>query len=169
MLCRRDVAAAIAFLVSRAALAAANPATDGPGDPPTTNSKSGKVSEISNANELVVRYLAAWNEHDAERRYDMIKKTWADDGIYVDAHRHGDGAASIDAMIADAQHQFPGYRLRLVSKIEAHNGRICFSWAAGGTEQAPLYLAGTDFVIVAGDGRIQSVTGFVDAAPAPVT
>jgi hypothetical protein len=72
-------------------------------------------------------------------------------------------------MIAAAQNQFPGYRLRVVSKIEAHNGYLRFSWAAGGTEQAPLYLAGTDFAVVAVDGRMQSVTGFVDAAPAPVS
>jgi hypothetical protein len=37
---------------------------------------------------------------------------------------------------------------------------------AGGTAEAPLYIKGTDFVIVAGDGRIKSVVGFVDAAPA---
>jgi hypothetical protein len=54
-----------------------------------------------------------------------------------------------------------------VSKIEAHNGYIRFSWAAGGTAQAPLYLGGTDFAVAAPDGRLQSVTGFVDAAPAP--
>jgi hypothetical protein len=58
--------------------------------------------------------------------------------------------------------------VRLISKIEAHNGYVRFSWAAGGSEQAPLYLAGTDFGVIADDGRFKSVTGFVDAAPAPV-
>jgi hypothetical protein len=122
---------------------------------------------MSNANEIVVSYIAAWNETNAQRRRELVTKTWTDGGIYVDAHRRGDGHAGIDAMIEQAQRQFPGYRVRLVSKIEAHNGYIRFSWAAGGTEQAPLYLGGTDFAVSAGDGRLQSVTGFVDAAPAP--
>ena len=122
---------------------------------------------MTNVNELVVRYIAAWNERDAKRRRDLVAKTWAEDGIYVDAHRRGVGHDGIDAMIDTAQAQFPGYQLRLVSGIETHNGYVRFSWAAGGLEQAPLYLAGTDFGIIAIDGRLKSVTGFVDAAPAP--
>ena len=123
---------------------------------------------MSNVNELVVNYLAAWNERDAKRRRDLVAKTWSENGSYVDAHRRGDGIDSIDAMIQAAQEQFPGYRLRLVSGIESHNGYVRFSWAAGGTPDAPLYLGGTDFATLGRDGRIQSVAGFTDAAPAPV-
>jgi hypothetical protein len=45
---------------------------------------------------------------------------------------------------------------------------VRFSWAAGGTSDAPLYLGGTDFAMLAPDGRIDSVAGFIDAAPAPM-
>jgi hypothetical protein len=121
----------------------------------------------ANVNALVVNYIAAWNEQDPKRRLEIVAKTWTDGGTYIDAHRRGEGHESVDAMIATAQRSFPGYRIRLISKVEAHNGFFRFSWAAGGTEQAPLYLAGTDFAVVAPDGRIASVTGFVDAAPAP--
>jgi hypothetical protein len=124
--------------------------------------------QMGNPNALVVGYLGAWNERDPERRRQAIARTWTDGGTYVDAHRRGEGHAGIDAMISQAQQQFPGYRLRLVSKIEAHGGYMRFSWAAGGAEDAPLYLAGTDFATLAEDGRLQSVIGFVDAAPAPV-
>jgi len=121
---------------------------------------------MSNINEVVVRYIAAWNERDATRRRDLIAKTWTEDGNYLDAHRKGDGHADIDAMIEAAQQQFPGYRLALKSGIEAHNGHARFSWAAGGAPDAPLYLGGTDFVVVGRDGRLKSVIGFTDAAPA---
>ena len=123
---------------------------------------------MSNVNEAVVRYIAAWNERDAKRRRELIAKTWAENGNYVDAHRHGVGHDAIDALIGTAQEKFPGYQLRLVSGIETHNSYVRFSWAAGGVERAPLYLAGTDFAVVATDGRLTSVTGFVDASPAPV-
>jgi hypothetical protein len=118
-----------------------------------------------NVNELVVSYLAAWNERDGERRRELVSRTWTEDGMYVDAHRRGVGHAALDAMIKAAQDQFPGYRLRLVSSIESHNGYVRFSWAAGGSPDAPLYLGGTDFATVA-NGRLQVVAGFVDAAPA---
>lgn len=123
---------------------------------------------MANVNELVVNYIAAWNEQDPKRRRDIVARTWADGGTYVDAHRKGAGHEAIDAMIATAQKLFPGYRIRLISRIETHSGNLRFSWAAGGTEQAPLYLGGTDFCSIAADGRLQSVVGFVDAAPAPV-
>jgi hypothetical protein len=121
---------------------------------------------MGNVNELVVGYLAAWNERDAARRRALIARVWTEDAMYVDAHRRGVGHDGIDSMIATAQSQFNGYVLRLASSIEAHNGYVRFSWAAGGTPEAPLYLGGTDFGMVAPDGRLKSIAGFVDAAPA---
>jgi hypothetical protein len=120
---------------------------------------------MSNVNSLVVSYIAAWNEHDGAARRKLVAETWSEGGIYVDAHRRGDGHAGIDAMIAAAQAQFPNYRLRLASGIEAHDGGVRFSWHAGGTPNAPLLLGGTDFATFGDDGRLKSVTGFVDAAP----
>ena len=122
---------------------------------------------MSNVNETVVSYIAAWNERDPKRRRELVAAAWAEDGSYVDAHRHGSGHGAIDAMLATTQAQFPAYRLNLVSGIEAHNNFVRFSWAAGGTQEAPLYLGGTDFAVLAADGRIKTVAGFTDAAPAP--
>jgi hypothetical protein len=122
---------------------------------------------MSNVNETVVSYIAAWNERDPKRRRELVAAAWAEDGSYIDAHRNGSGHGAIDAMLATAQAQFPGYRLNLVSGIEAHNDFVRFSWAAGGTQEAPLYLGGTDFAVLAPDGRIKTVAGFTNAAPAP--
>jgi hypothetical protein len=113
----------------------------------------------------VVRYIACWTERDGERRRDLVAKTWTADGTYTDAHRRGVGHDGIAAMIAAAQARFPGYALRLASGIETHNGCLRFRWAAGGSAEAPLYLAGTDFAAVAVDFRLASVVGFIDAAP----
>jgi hypothetical protein len=123
---------------------------------------------MSNVNEIVVRYLAAWNEREPGKRRELVAKTWTDDGTYVDAARDGKGHDNLDTMIATAQGHFPGYRLNLVSGIEVHHGYLRFSWAAGGTADAPLFIKGTDFVILDGDGRMKSVVGFTDAAPARV-
>lgn len=122
---------------------------------------------MSNVNESVVRYLAAWNEPDAARRRNLVARAWAEDGTYVDGARDGRGHDEISAMIGKAQEHFPGYRLQLVSGIETHHDYVRFSWAAGGTADAPLYIKGTDFAVLGNDGRLKSVVGFVDAAPAP--
>jgi hypothetical protein len=120
---------------------------------------------MSTVNEIVANYIAAWNETDAGSRRDFIAKAWSDEGSYIDAHRSSTGCAAIDAMIATVQERFPGYRFRLASGIEVHHNFVRFSWTAGGTEQAPLFFGGTDFAILAPDGRMRSVTGFVDAMP----
>jgi hypothetical protein len=132
------------------------------------SAQGGSAVAGSTVNMLVATYMAAWNEREPTLRRELVAKTWAEDGTYIDAHRRGAGHDAIDAMIRTAQEQFPGYRLGLVSGIETHNGYARFRWAAGGTPEAPLYLAGTDFIVIADDGRLKSVTGFVDAAPAPV-
>ena len=106
---------------------------------------------MSNVNETVVRYLAAWNERDPKRRRQLVAATWTEEGSYIDAHRHGHGHGAIDAMLAATQAQFPNYRLSLVSGIEAHNNFVRFSWGAGGTAEAPLYLGGTDFATLAAE------------------
>ena len=124
-------------------------------------------NRVVSVNDIVVRYLAAWNEQDTKQRRDLIAATWTDDGTYVDRVRDGRGHESIDGMIAKAQGQFPGYRLNLASGIETHRDYVRFSWVAGGTPDAPLYIKGTDFALIADDGRFKSVIGFVDAAPAP--
>ena len=118
-------------------------------------------------NETITRYLACWNETDAARRQQLVSQTWSENGNYIDAHRKSHGHQSIDAMIRAAQEQFPGYRLTLRSGIETHNDVVRFSWAAGGSADAPLYIAGTDFAVMAPDGRLVSVAGFTDVAPAP--
>jgi hypothetical protein len=123
---------------------------------------------MTNVNETVVRYIAAWNERDSKRRRELVAETWADDGSYIDAHRNGSGHGAIDAMLAAAQAQFPGYRVNLASGIETHNNFVRFSWAAGGSKEAPLYLGGTDFATLSPDGRFKTVAGFIDAAPAPM-
>ncbi len=120
---------------------------------------------MTTVNETIVNYIAAWNETDPIRRRAIIARTWAEDGSYLDAHRQGCGHDAINAMIAATQDRFAGYRFRLASGIEAHHDQVRFSWIAGGTAEAPLFVAGTDFAALASDGRFRTVTGFIDAMP----
>lgn len=122
---------------------------------------------MPNVNELVVAYLAAWNERDPGRRRQLVAKAWTDNGSYADAAREGQGHDGLSEMIGVALSHFPGYQLNLASGIETHHDVVRFSWVAGGTRDAPLYIKGTDFAVIAKDGRLQSVAGFVDAMPAP--
>jgi SnoaL-like domain len=120
---------------------------------------------MSNVNEMVERYIAAWNERDPRKRRELVARAYTEDANYTDPHRTGNGHDGISAMIAAVQEHFAGYSFRLKSDVDAHNDRARFQWEAGGTPDAPLHFVGTDFALVASDGRLKSVTGFADEMP----
>jgi hypothetical protein len=116
-------------------------------------------------NTTIANYIAAWNETDADKRRNVIASAWTEAGTYLDSHRDSTAHDAIGAMIAAVPQVFPGYRVRLSSGIEVHHDRVRFSWQAGGAPDAPLFFAGTDYAIIAPDGRFSAVTGFTDAMP----
>jgi hypothetical protein len=117
---------------------------------------------MDDINTTVDRYIAIWNETDAQRRRALIAHTYTDDATYVDPVMTGDGPDGIDDMIAGAQQQFPGHEFRLAAGPDAHHDRVRFAWELHGAD-GPV-AAGVDFAVVAGDGRLRAVTGFLEQA-----
>lgn len=119
---------------------------------------------MSNFEGLVDRYIAVWNETDAEQRRALIARTFTESASYLDPLIAGEGSAAIDAMIHAVQQRFPGYRFRRAGAPDGHHDRIRFCWEL--TSEAGAVIAkGTDFVTV-DDARMTTVTGFIDQAPA---
>ncbi len=107
------------------------------------------------------RYIALWNETDPARRRALLAASWTEDARYVDPLMQGEGHAQIDALIDAVHGRFPGHRFTLHGTPEGHNGRLRFTWTLGAAG-APAIAQGTDFAVLAADGRLTSVTGFLD-------
>ncbi|MFI5013555.1 MAG: nuclear transport factor 2 family protein [Hyphomicrobiales bacterium] len=120
---------------------------------------------MTNPNDLIDRYFAMWNETNAERRRDLIAATWADDARYVDPMLEGEGRKGIDAMVAAVHQRFPGLKFRRTGKIDLHHDRVRFSWELA-PDDGPVFADGVDFGVLAADGRLRAITGFIDHAPA---
>jgi len=120
---------------------------------------------MTDVNALVDGYIEMWNETDAARRRTLVDRTWTEDAEYVDPLAAGHGHDGIDAVIAGVQGQFPGFRFSLVAAPDTHNDRVRFTW-----ELAPpgsdAVATGFDFGTIAPDGRLRSVTGFLELAQA---
>ena len=114
--------------------------------------------------DVIDKYIAAWNETDATRRLELVTRALAPDATYVDPLMSGQGHKGIDAMIAGAQEQFPGHRFELSFGPDAHNGKVRFGWRLYGPDGGAPVAAGADFGALAGDGRLDSVTGFLEQA-----
>lgn len=113
--------------------------------------------------EVVETYIQIWNEAEPGRRRTLVAQALTEDATYVDPLMTGEGIDGINEMVAGAQQQFPGHRFTLVSGPDAHHDRVRFTWSllADGGEQVAV---GVDFATLAGDGRLRSVTGFLEPA-----
>ncbi len=119
---------------------------------------------MTDVEQLVQEYLAMWNEPDPEARRALVARTVTDDATYLDPIMSGEGIDGISAMIGAAQAQFPSHQFTLHTGPDAHHDRVRFSWslAANG---AALAAIGTDYVTVSADGRMRSITGFLETGP----
>jgi hypothetical protein len=113
--------------------------------------------------DLVDRYIAIWNETDADRRRSLITATWTEDAAYVDPLMAGEGRDGIDAMVVGVQTQFPSLKFRRTSDVDAFADRLRFGWELG-PDDGPALAGGVDFGRMV-DGRLAAITGFLDFAP----
>ncbi len=97
------------------------------------------------------------------RRRDILAANWASDAKYVDPLATSAGRDAIDAMIAGVQQRFPEFHFTLIGEPNGYGDHVRFSWGLGpvGVDSP---IKGTDFAVVR-DGRIQSITGFLDQVP----
>jgi SnoaL-like domain len=116
-------------------------------------------------NELVDRYIDVWNEKEPAARRAAVEALWAEDGRYVDPLADVTGHAAIDAVIGAVQAQFPGFVFRHGSAVDAHHDVARFTWELG-PEGEEAVVVGFDVAVLADDGRIRAVHGFLDKVPA---
>lgn len=114
---------------------------------------------------VIDRYIAIWNETDPQRRRDLIAQTWTDDASYLDPLMSGDGPDGIDAMVKAVQERFPDHRFRRTGAPDAHHDRVRFGWELVPADGETALVAGIDFGVIAADGRLRTVTGFLDHTP----
>jgi len=118
---------------------------------------------MTEAHTIASRYIDLWNEKAPDRRRAILADNWASDARYVDPLMSGNGHDGIDAMIAGVQQRFPAFRFTLIGEPNGYGDNVRFSWGLG-PEGVDSPIKGTDFAVVR-DGRIQSITGFLDQVP----
>ncbi|MFF3257957.1 nuclear transport factor 2 family protein [Streptomyces sp. NPDC002932] len=115
--------------------------------------------------DAVERYFAAWNAAAPEELAKAVAVAFTEDAGYTDPLADVRGHDELAAAISGAQQQFPGFTFRQTGTTDGHHSLVRFSWelvAADGS--APV--AGSDVAVLAADGRISTVGGFLDRVPA---
>jgi hypothetical protein len=119
---------------------------------------------MNEADAVVSRYLAVWNETDPSARRAAIDELWADDATYVDPMVVAEGREAIEATVAAVQGQFPGFTFTLLGDVDAHHNLARFRWALGPAGVEPP-VVGFDVAVLTDDGRLHHVHGFLDQVP----
>jgi hypothetical protein len=132
---------------------------DAPGNP----AKNRRSENMNDINLVASRYIDLWNERSADRRRAMLSQHWARDAKYVDPLMSGDGHDGVDALISGVQARFPDFRFQLIGQPNGFGENLRFSWGLG-PDGADSPIKGTDFAVVQ-DGKIRSITGFLDQVP----
>jgi SnoaL-like domain len=109
------------------------------------------------------RYIELWNERTPNRRREMLATDWTADAHYVDPLMSGVGHDGVDALIAGVQQRFPDFKFTLIGVPNGYGDQLRFSWGLG-PDGADSPIKGTDFALLK-DGRIRSITGFLDQVP----
>ena len=110
------------------------------------------------------RYIELWNERAPHRRRELLSENWTADASYVDPLMRGDGHDGVDALISGVQQRFPEFRFKLIGEPNGYGEYTRFSWGLG-PEGVDSPIKGTDIAVLK-DGRIKSITGFLDQVPA---
>jgi hypothetical protein len=120
-------------------------------------------TEMTDVNAIANSYIALWNERTPSRRREMLSDDWTADAKYVDPLMSGDGRDGVDALIAGVQQRFPDFKFKLIGEPNGYGDHVRFSWGLG-PDGADSPIKGTDFAVLK-DGRIRSITGFLDQVP----
>lgn len=119
---------------------------------------------MADIQDIVDRYIATFNDSDADRRRAALEGLYSSDGTYIDPHVELQGPEQIDAFIAATQERFPGYEFRLGGPVDAHHNQARFHWHAGPAGDPEPTFVGFD-VIVTDGGKVKGVYGFLEPAP----
>jgi hypothetical protein len=127
--------------------------------------EAGMTDTMTNVNALVDRYIECWNERDVAHRRDLIDQTWTEDGASIDPLVVAEGRDEISATMGAVQEQFPGFTFRLAGPPDTHHNLTRFTWELAPAANAEPLIVGFDIAILAADGRLQAVHGFLDKVP----
>jgi SnoaL-like domain len=114
--------------------------------------------------QVLLAYVAAWNEADEEKRRMLLETSWAENGIYSDPTAQVSGREALFQHLGRLLQQYIGHRVLLTSGVDEHHGLLQFTWARIGPDGRSI-RNGIDFGEVATDGRLLCITGFFGPPP----
>ena len=129
------------------------------------NTMAQQAKNMNDFNELTERYVAMWNETNAERRSQMVRELWIEDGIECTAARETRGHDALEARVA-ASHEKnvrdAGNLFRSRRNASGHHGLVKFDWEMLRQSDGAIQATGCYVLLLNDVGKIRQAWLFVD-------
>ncbi len=125
---------------------------------------------MTNVAELIDRYVAVWNEPDAEKRRRGITAVFTEDAAHFTPSLEARGYQALEARVAGAYEKWVkqgGFVFRSARNAESHHHGVRFNWEMVPVAGGPVAAVGFDFLVLGDDGRIRVDYQFLDRPPSP--
>ena len=118
---------------------------------------------------LVTRYIAVWNEPDAQRRRERVAELWGDSGQSLQRVLDPRGIDAISARVAASHDKWVagrGFEFRVSGTPQAHHDAVLCNWAMGPRGGDEVVSLGLSFLLLDAHGLLHSDLQFVEPTPA---
>lgn len=123
------------------------------------------VSQAVPLNELVERYVALWNDPDPASRRAAVCGLWVEDGVNFTSSLEARGYSALEARITRAHERYVAtgeHRFRPGAEVQSHHGAAKLRWEMVRTDTGEVAAAGSEFFVLAADGRIAADYQFLE-------
>ena len=114
--------------------------------------------------QVLLAYVAAWNEPDEGKRRTLLETSWAENGVYIDPTAQVSGREALVQHLGRLIERFADHRVLLTSGVDQHHNLLQFTWTRVGADGRSI-RNGIDFGELGADGRISRITGFFGPPP----
>jgi hypothetical protein len=122
---------------------------------------------VSELDELVARYVAAWNEPHPDKRRALVVDLWNEGAIRYNHAGKQDGRDAIADAVASTYARFGarGLRFRPIGSPVGHHQVLKFSWEMFTAETGEVDSIGTTFLLLNLDNMIERDYQFTEETP----
>ena len=121
---------------------------------------------MNNAQDLAVRYVAAWNETDADARQTAIASLWRPDGAHFVGDREARGYAALEQRIAGSHEKNVrdnGHRFLARPGAQRLRDVVTFTWQMAPANADAVLAVGLEVLVLDAEDRIVTDYQFIIA------
>jgi hypothetical protein len=123
------------------------------------------MTDLNDLNEFAGRYIALWNEPDADLRRKAVTDLFAPDAAHYTPSREVHGHDQFQERVTTAYQQWvePGvFAFRAVPDADGHHDAVRFNWEMYRLDDGSTQSRGFDFITLNEQGLIVTDHQFVD-------